>query len=70
MTMGKRSDGMLAVRIYMDGNHWDGALHRTIQKNLGVAWKRLTCDIPKEYLPKSKEEFIARGGKISRFKSF
>ena len=64
----------LAVRIKMNTGgqvkHWDGALFRTRLENLGVAWRRMTCDIPPEYLPESKEDFLARDGAILFFRSY
>lgn len=60
----------LGCRISLDGEKWTCFSFRTRRGNLRGAWLKLWVDYGGEYLPKSGEEFIARGGRIDWFRSF
>lgn len=62
-------ESFIACRIYLDFGHWDCAAYRTRKENLRGAWKKLEIDNP-NFIPKSKEEFERRNGKITWFTSY
>lgn len=62
--------GFTGCRISLDGEQWKCHGFRTAKENLKGAWTKLRMDYGNEYLPKSEEEFLERGGKIDWYRMF